>query len=255
VLVALLVALPLIRLAVYWWLKDGSGGALPRDLSVLYLEKPFHTRADGLVMGLLLAHLDVFGGSRWKRGFLSSRWVVVVGGVTFGALFRSPVLEYTGSAASFGACTWFLVARRYPFAVLESRAFYLLSRLSYGMYLNYFFLFGVADVALAATRHADVSCIMIWTQGGTSHHDTFDPKPDAPASVRGEYGDPLGSLTHSLDGWTPAFCACVPSEILRPTLSPPGTCDNRISILDKKVQFPRMRAGRWPDRDCGGCRR
>ncbi|HVX09775.1 MAG TPA: DUF1501 domain-containing protein [Pirellulales bacterium] len=34
----------------------------------------------------------------------------------------------------------------------------------------------------------DVNCILIWTQGGTSHHDTFDPKPDAPVSVRGSYG-------------------------------------------------------------------
>jgi hypothetical protein len=34
----------------------------------------------------------------------------------------------------------------------------------------------------------DVNCIFIWTRGGTSHHDTFDPKPEAPASVRGEYG-------------------------------------------------------------------
>jgi uncharacterized protein (DUF1501 family) len=33
----------------------------------------------------------------------------------------------------------------------------------------------------------DVNCILIWTRGGTSHHDTFDPKPDAPASVRGEF--------------------------------------------------------------------
>ncbi|OWK37523.1 DUF1501 domain-containing protein [Fimbriiglobus ruber] len=34
----------------------------------------------------------------------------------------------------------------------------------------------------------DVNCIVIWTRGGTSHHDTFDPKPDAPQSVRGEFG-------------------------------------------------------------------
>ncbi len=34
----------------------------------------------------------------------------------------------------------------------------------------------------------DVNCILIWTQGGTSHHDTFDPKPNAPVSVRGEFG-------------------------------------------------------------------
>lgn len=33
----------------------------------------------------------------------------------------------------------------------------------------------------------DVNCILIWTQGGTSHHDTFDPKPEAPVSIRGEF--------------------------------------------------------------------
>lgn len=33
----------------------------------------------------------------------------------------------------------------------------------------------------------DVNCILIWTRGGTSHHDTFDPKPLAPTSVRGEF--------------------------------------------------------------------
>lgn len=41
-----------------------------------------------------------------------------------------------------------------------------------------------------AQGHAmrDVNCILIWTRGGTSHHDTFDPKPNAPVSVRGEFG-------------------------------------------------------------------
>ena len=33
----------------------------------------------------------------------------------------------------------------------------------------------------------DVNCILLWTRGGTSHHDTFDPKPLAPTSVRGEF--------------------------------------------------------------------
>jgi hypothetical protein len=44
--------------------------------------------------------------------------------------------------------------------------------------------------ALAKERRSarDVNCILIWTRGGTSHHDTFDPKPEAPASVRGEFG-------------------------------------------------------------------
>src|SRR5688572_16434063 len=32
------------------------------------------------------------------------------------------------------------------------------------------------------------SCILLWMAGGPSHIDTFDPKPDAPADVRGEFG-------------------------------------------------------------------
>src|SRR5688500_8231637 len=42
--------------------------------------------------------------------------------------------------------------------------------------------------ALAAGKGAsDINCIMVWAQGGTSHHDTFDPKPNAPVSVKGEF--------------------------------------------------------------------
>jgi Protein of unknown function (DUF1501) len=33
----------------------------------------------------------------------------------------------------------------------------------------------------------DVSCIFIWSLGGTSHHDTLDPKPQAPVSVKGPF--------------------------------------------------------------------
>jgi hypothetical protein len=42
-------------------------------------------------------------------------------------------------------------------------------------------------LAREGKRTKDVSCIVIWSRGGTSHHDTFDPKPDAPVSVRGEF--------------------------------------------------------------------
>ncbi len=45
--------------------------------------------------------------------------------------------------------------------------------------------------AMAAGKRqpsADVNCILIWTRGGTSHHDTLDPKPDAAAEIRGEFG-------------------------------------------------------------------
>src|SRR5262249_17196115 len=31
------------------------------------------------------------------------------------------------------------------------------------------------------------SVLLLYTMGGISHHDSFDPKPDAPAEVRGEF--------------------------------------------------------------------
>jgi len=42
--------------------------------------------------------------------------------------------------------------------------------------------------AASGVPRKDVHCILLWMQGGPSHHDTFDPKPDAPAEVRGEFG-------------------------------------------------------------------
>src|SRR5262249_1381611 len=42
-----------------------------------------------------------------------------------------------------------------------------------------------AAVGRAAARAKSV--LLIYTMGGISHHDSFDPKPDAPAEVRGEF--------------------------------------------------------------------
>src|SRR4051812_34404318 len=39
----------------------------------------------------------------------------------------------------------------------------------------------------APVNRKNVNCILLWMQGGPSHHETFDPKPDAPAEVRGEF--------------------------------------------------------------------
>src|SRR5690606_20576192 len=38
-------------------------------------------------------------------------------------------------------------------------------------------------------------CILLWMQGGPSHIDMFDPKPDAPAEIRGEFETIPTSLT------------------------------------------------------------
>ncbi len=37
-------------------------------------------------------------------------------------------------------------------------------------------------------------CILIWMDGGPSHFETFDPKPEAPAEFRGEFGEVKTSI-------------------------------------------------------------
>lgn len=45
-----------------------------------------------------------------------------------------------------------------------------------------------ANPAAATKSRDDLSVIVLWMQGGPSHIDSFDPKPDAPAEIRGEFG-------------------------------------------------------------------
>jgi hypothetical protein len=45
-------------------------------------------------------------------------------------------------------------------------------------------------------RPARRSCILIWLDGGPSHLETFDPKPDAPREVKG----PFGTVSTSVPG-------------------------------------------------------
>lgn len=60
--------------------------------------------------------------------------------------------------------------------------------------------------AEAATRPApdDTSLILLWQDGGPSHFETFDPKPDAPAEYRGE----LRAIPTTLPGVH--FCEILP---------------------------------------------
>jgi hypothetical protein len=45
------------------------------------------------------------------------------------------------------------------------------------------------QVARAAGKPspANVNCILVWMDGGPSHYESFDPKPDAPTDIRGEF--------------------------------------------------------------------
>jgi uncharacterized protein (DUF1501 family) len=45
-----------------------------------------------------------------------------------------------------------------------------------------------AQAAAAGASAKDMNVILIWLDGGPSHIDMFDPKPEAPAEIRGEFG-------------------------------------------------------------------
>lgn len=42
------------------------------------------------------------------------------------------------------------------------------------------------EQAISIPRQAD-ACILIWMDGGPSHYETFDPKPEAPVEIRGQF--------------------------------------------------------------------
>jgi hypothetical protein len=46
---------------------------------------------------------------------------------------------------------------------------------------------GLAASAVDDPRSRSTSCILIWMDGGPSHYETFDPKPGAPAEIRGKF--------------------------------------------------------------------
>src|SRR5262245_18219555 len=43
------------------------------------------------------------------------------------------------------------------------------------------------EASPAAKSSKQTSCILFWLDGGPSHFETFDPKPEAPAEIRGEF--------------------------------------------------------------------
>jgi hypothetical protein len=64
---------------------------------------------------------------------------------------------------------------------------------------------GAAETtAKAKLPGRNVNCILIWQDGGPSHYETFDPKPDAPSEIRGEF-KPISTKVPGVQ-----FSECVP---------------------------------------------
>ena len=133
-----LVALPIARaLAVA---RLGPHAHEGMDRFIIYT--PFHTHADGLVVGLLLAWVSVARPAVMAgRGFLSNAWlplVLMVGGFSIREAGRD-LFSFTSLALLFGGCVLFFIRDRSVITrITTSRIFYVISKLSYAMYLNHF---------------------------------------------------------------------------------------------------------------------
>jgi peptidoglycan/LPS O-acetylase OafA/YrhL len=138
-LAALFAVLPAVRLATYLaWVR--GGGAVPPPRELLYT--PFHTHADGLVLGLFFAWLSVAHPARVAPRAPLDNWraplVLIVLGTALRQLEKN-TFAFTGLALLYGGMALFMLRDRGHVARLSSwRGFHLGSRLSYGMYLNHF---------------------------------------------------------------------------------------------------------------------
>src|SRR5262249_14268325 len=102
--------------------------------------------------------------------------------VTIEAIYGPPDLE---SALMEGSRSMVRDCASYRLAKLDRRAFLQVGSLG-ALGLSLFDYLGL-QAARGATKARAKSIILIYTMGGISHHDSFDPKPDAPAEIRGEF--------------------------------------------------------------------
>jgi len=51
--------------------------------------------------------------------------------------------------------------------------------------------------AAGDSTSAAKSCILIWMDGGPTHYETFDPKPNAPSEIRGQF-QPIQTRTNGM---------------------------------------------------------
>lgn len=139
-LVVLFALLPGIRMASYLAWK-AAGSQVPLENVLVF---PFHTHADGLILGLLLAWLSIAAPNVMAVRPLASNLPVPMLLIVVGVLLRQVekhAFALTGLALLFGGMTLFILrdagkATRWT----SFRGFHLVSRLSYGMYLNHFLI-------------------------------------------------------------------------------------------------------------------
>jgi len=133
-LIGLLVAEVIVRGATY---AHFSGGIFVRDTHAFrHIYYPFHTHCDGLIAGLILANATV--DKSFRMPGWAKPWLLVVVGLFAAAcsvVVNREILYFFGFAMLFASLAWFGIKSAPQF--FRSHVFYVLSRLSFGMYLNH----------------------------------------------------------------------------------------------------------------------
>ena len=81
---------------------------------------------------------------------------------------------------------------------------------------------------LSASFGRAKNVIYLWLQGGPPQHETFDPKPDAPAKIRGQFGVipskttglQVGELLPKIAGMTDKFALDEHGRLFDPAVKP-----------------------------------
>lgn len=133
----LLCALPLLR-AVIW--VAGTGhlfGPDPVLFSKLYYMSITH--CDGLIMGLIIANFWELRDRPAAK--LARSWALVAIAIVVTAalhILQKEIFDFSALAVLFGSFVWLGLQRNIP--IFNSRIFFWISRLSFGMYLNHEYL-------------------------------------------------------------------------------------------------------------------
>ena len=151
VLLGLLILLPAIR-ALTWWLATGDFQNRNPSAFAHYIYQPFHTHADGLVVGLLIAYYRHFNEKQANQGSLASGRSILIAMAIFGVghVLQREVFDLLGVALIFGSMVQYCLSHRPRWlSLVNFSGFYVISRLSYGMYLNHEYMqAGIANLFL-----------------------------------------------------------------------------------------------------------
>lgn len=133
-----LLALPLIRhVMTPYLLRAGDADIVAHG---------FHMHTDGLAVGVILAWMAVFSKGWWRSG--RGRYGIPIVCIAVGLLehkFHSLTLSFSSLGLLYGGIVMAGLRTKLPNRLTDWRGFHVLSRLSYGSYLNNLILVHLLD--------------------------------------------------------------------------------------------------------------